>query len=364
MKILAVTSSNGSFHTLRPEAELFVGLHKAGVEVEVMADGSTPYAQVIKDAGIPLYDYRMTKKIHRPSIKKIRETLMSGGHDILHTLHNKTISNGNFAAMGLDVKVVTYRGITLKRTDPGYYLTHLHHRVDCVICLSKEIEANIRKNLIFKKTQTRQIYKGQDVRWFANIQPASIRQELNLSKDAFVVVLLANIRKVKGLDYLIDSMNHIPTNRDIHIVVAGRNSDIPNYLDMASNTANPDKIHLLGFREDALSIAKAADLFVLPTSGSEGLGRAVMESMSMGIPVVSTRCGGPEELIEHGKSGLLIERKNSKAIADAIIELMDNPTKRLELGACGKRRMETTFSIERAVSETKKLYEDLLEESH
>jgi glycosyltransferase involved in cell wall biosynthesis len=92
-------------------------------------------------------------------------------------------------------------------------------------------------------------------------------------------------------------------------------------------------------------------MFVLPcvseaAGGKDNLPTVIMEAMAAGLPVISTPVAGVPEMVEAGKTGLLVPPKNSTALAAAIEQLMDNPAQAREFGANGRVRATERFDIE------------------
>jgi len=108
---------------------------------------------------------------------------------------------------------------------------------------------------------------------------------------------------------------------------------------------------LTGFRADALSLMKSFDLFAM-SSVTEGLGSAVLEAMTCSRAVVSTRAGGLPEAVVDGETGLLVPTHDEPALAAAIVELLQNPERRVTMGATGRRRVMDQFSVEHMVEAT------------
>ena len=107
------------------------------------------------------------------------------------------------------------------------------------------------------------------------------------------------------------------------------------------------------------NLYRHASLFVL-SSDEEGLGIVILEAMASGLAVVSTACGGPETAVVQGETGLLTPVGNVDALAAAIQELVDNPELRRSMGRAGRRRAETTFSMEQTSKVFLEQYERLL----
>lgn len=112
-----------------------------------------------------------------------------------------------------------------------------------------------------------------------------------------------------------------------------------------------ESVHLMGQTNDVPGAIRNAGIFVL-SSKSEGMPNALMEAMALGLPCIATDCpsGGPRELIQDGENGLLLENNNAKAMAAAIIRLLDNPdlADRLGLSAASIRMIYNVEQIARA----------------
>jgi glycosyltransferase involved in cell wall biosynthesis len=87
-----------------------------------------------------------------------------------------------------------------------------------------------------------------------------------------------------------------------------------------------------------------ADIFVFPSVWNEPFGMPIIEAMSAGLPVIATAGGAFSEIVEHEKTGLLVERGNSQALADAIMRLLDDEFLRKSMGNAGRQRVLQLFS--------------------
>jgi len=115
-----------------------------------------------------------------------------------------------------------------------------------------------------------------------------------------------------------------------------------------------------GERQDVGQILREIDMVVHP-SLTEGLSNVILEAMESGLPVVATRTGGTPELVEDGKTGLLVPPGNDVEIAGAVAHFLDNPQMAHAYGEAGRQRIIREFSISRMLGQTEELYMRLAE---
>ncbi len=119
------------------------------------------------------------------------------------------------------------------------------------------------------------------------------------------------------------------------------------------------RVMFLGFRDDIPELLHTFDVYVLPSLW-EGLGRSLTEAMYTGRPVVATRVEGVPELVEHQKTGLLVEPQDVDALADSIVTLLADEKEARRLGQQAKARIDEAFHADRMVRELQQLYETTL----
>jgi L-malate glycosyltransferase len=120
-------------------------------------------------------------------------------------------------------------------------------------------------------------------------------------------------------------------------------------------------VHIVGWVEDLASFYDALDVFV-SCSHTESFGLAIAEAMANGVPVVATETEGAAEIIADGENGLLVPIKSVERMATAVIDLLADKSKRERLGESARERITTRFSLERMVTDTERIYEEVLNE--
>src|SRR5262249_43618631 len=117
-------------------------------------------------------------------------------------------------------------------------------------------------------------------------------------------------------------------------------------------------IRFLGFRSDARQILRHTGVYVV-SSIMESFGLTVVEAAAAGKPVVATRCGGPEEIIQHGETGLLEPVNDPDRMADAIVSLINDQELRRTMGLRAKKRYAALFRADLYARQFEALYTDL-----
>ncbi|MGJ4940731.1 glycosyltransferase [Bradyrhizobium sp. HKCCYLS1011] len=167
-----------------------------------------------------------------------------------------------------------------------------------------------------------------------------LRQHTGRGKKLLFVGRLA---AAKGLPILLDALAKLD---DVSLEIAGDGPDRLMLIEQARRLGISERVHFLGYQSQAQvrDLLKQADIFVL-TSFAEGVPVVLMEAMAAGVPVITTRIAGIPELVEDGKSGLLISPGDAGATAAAIHQLVEDPSLRTRLATAGRRKVEQEFDI-------------------
>ena len=165
---------------------------------------------------------------------------------------------------------------------------------------------------------------------------------------------------IKGVIYLIRAFallrHDIPGAR---LEIAGSGPEQPLLEREVQLLGLRDAVRFLGWQADIESALKRWDIFVLP-SLEEGFGVAALEAMAAGLPVIASAVGGVPELVEDGRTGLLVPPADAAALADRLRLLLLNPMLRQSMGNAGRDRAHKCFSSEQMIEKISRIYDGLI----
>jgi glycosyltransferase involved in cell wall biosynthesis len=164
----------------------------------------------------------------------------------------------------------------------------------------------------------------------------------------------ARLVPVKGVHHLIEALTHL-TELNIVLDIAGSGPERPRLERLALDAGLADRVHFLGWRDDLEVLMTSWQIYAQP-SLAEGLGISALEAMASGLPVVAGNHGGLPEVVSDGESGLLVDPRDSHALAAAIRRLVSDPEVSLRMGAAARERVARDFSAERELTALEAVY--------
>lgn len=170
------------------------------------------------------------------------------------------------------------------------------------------------------------------------------------------VVAVANLRPEKGHDVLMDAAVEVLRRYpDAQFELVGGGPGLQPLLARAEARGMLHAFTFLGHRDDVPARLADADIFALP-SRSEAFPNAVLEAMATGLPIVASGVGGILELIDEGKTGLLVPPGDAHALADRLCRLMNDPAFASRLGGAARAEAHARYSFDRMVAAFELLY--------
>lgn len=325
VRLLIVPDKGRSFSSVRPEAEIYLSLARAGHELTLCVDPQSAYLSRYEDANIDLQSLPYGSKLVWKHIKQLNHLIKSKNIDAVYATTSRTIPNAAMACIGTSAKMVAYRGTTggLYLTDISNYLGVLNPRINGIVCVSKAVEDHVKsraRKAIGPFVST--IYKGHDSAWYT--APAADLTEFSSDSTRFNVLCIGSHRPYKGMQYFIEALSQLVDLPGLRVILVGNGFDKPEFQQQIQATGMAERISQPGFRQDVPQIAKACDIMVAP-SLREGLPRAVLESLANGTPVITAANAGTMEIIEDNKNGYIVPLADPAAIADKIRYLYQTP---------------------------------------
>lgn len=237
-----------------------------------------------------------------------------------------------------------------------------------IITISKAVQNEYCKNHPGLLNKTKVIYNAVDFkdlpcRYKSNIEP--------------IIGAIGRIHPCKGYEYLIESLTGVQKYYPLcKLIVIGGVEDIKmckNYYKILLNLTEKlnlsENVKFIGFKDNISQYMQSMDLIVMPSVEietkkggkiTEGFGRVLIEAMAMEIPVIASKVGGIPEIIEHNVTGILVPQKDPKSLTKAILDLLKDKERRMELGKRGREKVIAHFGPENYIKQVEGLYNSIL----
>lgn len=226
--------------------------------------------------------------------------------------------------LGIPVILTIHAGLNHKLLKPKN--SRFFDNIKKIICVSEEIKQDL-KSIGITDDKIEVISSGIYLNEFKNIDESKI-SDLRNKYSKPIIISVGVLRVNKGFEYLINAFKTVKKKfSEATLLVIG---DGPEKNNLEKQLENTNSVYLLERQEHGkiIEYLKSADIFVLAsvsTAGNrEGTPTSIMEAMAAGLPIVATKVGGIPYLIKEGENGLLVEEKNSEALARAIIKLLED----------------------------------------
>jgi glycosyltransferase involved in cell wall biosynthesis len=233
-----------------------------------------------------------------------------------------------------------------------------------VVFVSERLQDHLRPRFRLTAAQCAVIPNGVDTRIFSPRRDRSLRMELRLTDDMALVGAIGNVRKPKAYDVLLRAARMlIDRSQRFHLVIAGDcANDLGRQLQQLTTELGVERhVTFLGLRLDVSRILNNLDVFVL-SSHTEGFSIACVEAMACGVPVVATRSGGPEQILE-GDTGILVPTGNPESLTLALERVISSKELAATLRARGVKRVHEQYSLSTMLSRYEALLERVVQDS-
>jgi len=305
----------------------------------MIADAANPLANGAGRDHFVAFSSR--RKMDFKAISILRRTICEFQPDIVHAFLPRGLSQTVLAILGLKKKpkIVSFYGITRVPSwrEPADWITYLSPRVAMHACESNAVKRALIQGGI-KESKCHVVYNCVD-----QTHPTLTRHEIleryQIPSDSFVVGTVATIRPVKGIDVLLRALIDCQQIPNLVALIAGSVHD-PVTASLANDPRLAGRIRMLGYTQNASTLMKAMDVFVMP-SRKEGLCRALLEAMEQGVCPIVSDAGGMKEVVRDGIDGIVFPSEDSKALALQIKQLHATSSKISSFGKSAAERVQS-----------------------
>jgi len=338
-------------HDLRPGGlqrvviDLAQGLRRLGHDAHICSlRGPGPLEDEIRGRGIPLWNMPWPEKgADRLLFLKVLRLLRRQSFDVVHTHNTQAFLDGGLAAFLARVPVRIHTDHARPFPDKFRYMAMeriMSHAYRKVVGVSAHTADNLRRYEGIAANRLAVVLNGIDGAWYRaerdRIEAAEARRKAGLGGFRRVFGLGVRLEEQKGIRYLLEAMPAVLARHpDTALAVAGTGSLEPSLKDRARALGVAGNVFFLGAYPDLRSFYPLLDYFVLPSLW-EGLPLCLLEAMSLGLPIISTRVGGVPGLLGHGRDGDLVPPADPAALAEAMNGFLDDPARADRLGRQGR----------------------------
>ncbi len=293
--------------------------------------------------------------------------------DVIHT-HLPTPWSADWSAVAAAVKgrplVLTHHSDIVGRGRMDY-IAKIYNNINQKLVLKRASKIIVTNPNVVESSQYLKLYAyklemipiGVDAERFKPLEP----QKKGGSEEPTILFIsvLDKFHEFKGLDRLLMSMGVIleavPKAR---LIVGGDGELLDHYKNMASSLGLEERVRFLGYipEDEIVKLYNGCDLFVLPSVSArqETFGIVLLEAMACARPVVGTEIVGVAEDVRRHGAGLIVQRKDEGALADAVIKLLKDEDLRLEMGTAARELAKRDYSWSQVALRMEALYEDLV----
>jgi L-malate glycosyltransferase len=207
------------------------------------------------------------------------------------------------------------------------------------------------------------VYEGVEIPPLPTAETrARARSRWNISADTPLLGNVGVLLPDKRQEWLIRALATIrKISRDCRLLLAGNGPCRARLEKLTRELGLADAVIFAGFVKDIETVYSALDVFLFPAQ-FEGLGTSLLAAMSYGIPSIAFNACAFGEIIEDGKSGILVENQSLPGIERAITRLLHDQQSARRMGETGRKRIEEVFSADRMVEQTIRIYAEVCAE--
>ena len=252
---------------------------------------------------------------------KLKRVITKKNIQIIHSHTRVTQVLSFFLSKSLDIPYVV--------TCHGYFKPRWGRKVfacwgDKVIAISAAVKKHLIDDFYLSEDKIKLVYNGVNVKPRTQYDNEKIRVGLGFPKEAPIIGIIARLSPVKGHKYLITAMKHVLNIvTDARLLIVGDGPSKDGIVELIKDAKITDNTIMIGARGNLEELFSIMSVYVSP-SVNEGLGLSLLEAQANYVPTVGFKTGGIIDVIEHEVTGLLARAFDAKALAGAIVRLLQD----------------------------------------
>jgi len=365
MRVVHVESGRHLYGGARQVLHLIDGLGARGVDnVLVCTAGSAIAAEAAGRCEV--IELPLAGDIDPRAVRTLRRTLFAARPDVVH-VHSRRGADvyAGLASRGAPWRAVLSRRVDHRELAPWARIKYRPYAA--IVAISRAVEREIVAHVGVPRERVHIIPSAvpapaidtslQAVRAAAR---RALAASVGLPPDVPIAAVIGQLIPRKGHRVLLAALTDVLARHPRwHVVLFGRGPLDARLRRVIERAGLDGRVRLAGFRPELVEWLPGMDVVLHPAL-KEGLGLAVLEAMSAGVPVVASAAGGLLDAVEDGESGLLVPPGDAAALGRAIDRVFAEPALRERLGRGGQRRARESFGIERMVGAHVALYRKLV----
>jgi len=337
------------------------GLRRLGVQQHLALRQKGALESCLGQSGLAVSALPLSSELSPVSILKLRRVVTQFQPAVIHAHDSRTLGMAAvLKLLGEKAKLVAARRVAFSIRKNPFWKLKYQRRVDRIIAVSQFIRDQlIREGIDPGKVEL--VYDG-----YASdlVQQegdrARARRNLGIGEDEWVLGCIGQFTSEKGHEFLIRGLKVLgKQSRSARLVLVGDGPLRRHYQTVIGELGLASQVILPGFIADPGGVLPAFDVYVFP-SLNEGLGSTLLMAMAHQIPVCASRTGGIPELVVEGETGCLFAPGDPQALAETVLRCFQNPSLAQKMAEAACRRVKSDFAVEHMVSETYKIYINVL----
>jgi glycosyltransferase involved in cell wall biosynthesis len=351
--------------------QLAIGLNQDRFHTALAAHPGGKLEEIVRQAQIPFFPLDMSRKVNFRTISNLSSLISQNRIDIAHSMGARAdffvrlvcsrkpstavVCTVAMLVDGFDVGVLRKTVYKIADRHSARYVTRY-------ITVSRVLKDRLVRERGIPPAKISIIYNGVELdQYNPNLYPSEeTRRTLGIPNNYPVIGTIGRLVYQKGFSYFLEAAKQIYLKKkQVQFVIVGHGREEANLKYLANSLGISHVCTFAGLRFNIAQILSAVDIFVLP-SILEGLPRIVIEAMAMKRPIVASDIDGVREQLRHNETGLLVPPADPKALAEAILDVLDDHERAERLGREARKDAEEKFDLKHTLANVEMLYEKVL----